>query len=121
MQSLLKIKDFTISLYIGVGLTEQNNKQEIYIDIEIKFKSLPKSIKTDDIQDTECYVYICAQLDQLNGKKFKTIEFLANKSFTILKQRLPLHYINVHVKKRPLINGLQGGVVFSIGEFLIEK
>lgn len=121
MQSLLKIKDYNIALYIGVEPIEQNNKQEIYIDIEVKFKSLPKSIETDDIQDTECYADICAQLDQLNGEKFKTIEFLANKSFIILKQKLSLHYINVHVKKQPLINGLQGGVVFSIGEFLIEK
>ena len=51
MQSLLKIKDYNISLYIGVEPIEQNNKQEIYIDIEVKFKSLPKSIETDDIHD----------------------------------------------------------------------
>ena len=33
------------------------------------------SIETDDIQDTVCYAGVCAQLKQLNGEKFKTIEF----------------------------------------------
>jgi len=117
MHSLLNIKDYKITLYIGVSTDEQNNMQDIYIDIEVKFKSLPDAIATDNVKDSECYAVICDRLKCLNGKKIKTIEFLANQSFLIIKKYLASHYINIHIKKRPVIDGLQGGVIFSIKEY----
>ena len=112
--SVLKINDYELFIYLGVDKSERENKQRVLLSIEIYFTTLPKASITDNVKDTICYHSICSGLENFNDKTFSTIEALAHKIFIFLDNNTRSNCFKLQINKFPHIKNLKGGISFSI-------
>ncbi|MFQ3307018.1 MAG: FolB domain-containing protein [Candidatus Midichloriaceae bacterium] len=112
--TLLKIHNYEINLYIGINDEEKINLQKILINIEIQFSKSPKAIISDKISDTICYHTICKKLEKFNNISYNTIEYLGQSILNSIQDMLIPHPFSITVTKFPKIKNLNGNVSFTI-------
>ena len=115
LTGVLTINNLVAPVRIGVTEDERRNLQNISIDIQIQFAKLPVGCDTDNIQDTVCYDSLCSEIMAfLKGGEFKLIEKITADIHGIIKKKGEFLDILVSVKKKPLIEGLEGFVAMDL-------
>lgn len=118
----LSISDLRVWVHLGCGEEEKHHPQLVSIDIEIHFNKQTMAIKTDQLDDTICYLKAVESIQALaQTNRFNLIESLGAKIYdviynTIKTEDRDLYSINVVVKKMsPPVPGIHGYVSFSYG------
>jgi 7,8-dihydroneopterin aldolase/epimerase/oxygenase len=115
LSGVLFIKDLVVPMHIGVTEDERNSPQNIFIDIELKFKELPKGCSSDNISETICYKSICDEIyNHIKKHEFNLIERLSSEIYDLLDEKSLFSKIRLLVKKKPVIEGLNGYVAMEI-------
>ncbi len=115
LSGVLYIKDLVIPIHIGVTDGERKVPQDISIDLELHFLEIPKGCTTDRIEDTFCYEKLCGELNTLlKSKEFNLVERLTLDIFTFIEKKQVFSDINISIKKRPKIDGLNGHISMEL-------
>ena len=117
---ILSIHDLRIWIHLGCGEAEKQNAQLVSFNIELSFKTPPEGIRTDDLNDTVCYLEITKKIQDLcQSKRFNLIEHLVHEvrqeTISLLNDKphnIADLKITVH-KLAPPVPGVHGGVTFS--------
>jgi len=111
LYSALSLKQLKVSVFLGASQEERDTKQEIEINLDIMFHSLPKACMTDQLKDTFCYATLVDKLKVFCLKKpFRLIEHLGYELYQFVKQTLKNVDINLEIKKRPPVHGLEQSI-----------
>jgi 7,8-dihydroneopterin aldolase/epimerase/oxygenase len=119
MISTLEIQQLRLKLHFGVGEKERASLQEIDLNITINFNSLPKSCKSDDINDALCYDKLSKEIQKFcSNNKFYLIEHLSFKLHNYIKKSFlkPEDKLFLQVCKRPPVEEIKGQCCFTTGE-----
>ncbi len=114
---VLKINNLSLQVKIGLPEQERQNFQEISINLQVIWENCQKNFQQDSLEESICYDKICQEIKHFcENKSFKTIEFLTNALYILLKKNLPSQAkLSIEVTKtNPPIAGLKGGASFSI-------
>lgn len=115
----IKLNNLSLNLHLGWPEEERQEKQEVSVDIILKFSTMPPGCETDDLTDTICYDHLTKTITQhCQVKSYKLIEHLA---YDIYQQIKLLHTnidCQVAIHKQPLIANLLGGARFICGDWL---
>ena len=115
LSGVLFIKDLVVPTHIGVTEDERNLLQNISIDIELKFKELPKGCLSDNILETICYKSICDEIfHHVKNREFNLIEKLSSEIYDLLNEKSLFSKIRLLARKKPVIEGLNGYVAMEI-------
>ena len=96
-----KILIHELVLYTHLGVTEDERKepQALFADIEL-IADLHKSGESDRIEDTIDYRDVCRDARAIGSRTFNTVESLAHKIATHLRENYPVQKASVLIKKR---------------------
>ncbi len=115
LSGVLTINSLVVPVKVGVTEAERKKPQNISVDIKIQFARLPVGCDTDNINDTVCYDSLCSEIMTfLKGGEFKLIEKIAADIYKIIEKNGEFLNILVSVKKKPLIDGLEGFVAMDL-------
>lgn len=115
---ILKIRD--LSLQVGLGCTkeERSRPQEVRVNVELRFVETPACVRTDDLRDAICYAKISEALAlHAVEREFHLVEKMAGDFLNIVNRIVEgraVVQLSVH-KVRPPVEGLLGGVEYTIG------
>lgn len=117
-KSQLRIVNFKLPVYLGVGEVERQFLQILEIDIDIHFKTPPKGGENDLIENTVCYDQLIQDLNaRFKHQSFKLIESVATQIYDLIKsQVLESARVYVRVKKKPSLVGLAGYLEYGYGD-----
>lgn len=86
----------------------------------MRFRVLPDACASDRLEDTVCYAELIeAARKACAGREFALVERLAHQLFLALRPLVPPGadlWLRA-TKLRPPVEGLSGGVAFSLGDF----
>lgn len=103
--SSLSLKNLGVKTYLGVTAEERAKRQEVSLDIVIKFPTFLLACKTDNIEDTVCYQELTGKIFEFcKAQKSSLIEHLGYELFLLVKKNLPkdaLLMLSI-AKKKPL-------------------
>ena len=114
------IADLRIWVHLGCSEQEKYNPQLVSFTLEFNFKSSPKAVASDQLDDTICYFEIAECVKKLcQQKQFNLIEHLTAEVYIAIekelgaKRNLISHFDVTLSKLHPPIPGVHGGVSFS--------
>jgi dihydroneopterin aldolase len=94
--------------------------QPVDLDLAVRFRVLPDACASDRLEDTVCYAELIeAARKTCAGREFHLLERLAHELFARLRDLVPADaelWLRA-TKLRPPVEGLHGGVAFSLGDF----
>lgn len=117
-KSQLRIVNWKLPVYLGVGEVERQFLQILEIDIDIDFKMPPKGGENDFIENTVCYDQMIQELNaRFKNQSFHLIESVATQIYDLIKaQILECARMYVRVKKKPSLVGLAGYLEYGYGD-----
>lgn len=117
-KSQLRIVNFKLPVYLGVGEVERQFLQILEIDITMDFHVPPKGGETDLLENTVCYDELLQELNiQFKNKMFHLIETVATQIYSLVKTRVNAQdRVNVIIKKRPSLVGVSGYLEYGYGD-----
>ncbi len=117
-KSELRIVDFKLPVYLGVGEVERQFLQMLEIDMTMDFQLPPKGGENDLITDTVCYDELLQEINAaFKNQAFHLIESVATQIYTLIKTRVAHHdRVTVVVKKKPSLVGLSGHLEYHFGD-----
>lgn len=117
---VLEFRGARLDVRLGCSVAERAVPQAVDLDLAVRFAELPRACESDELADTVCYAeLIDAARDACAGREFKLVERLAHELFTRLRPLIPAGaslWLRA-TKLRPPVEGLAGGVAFSLGDF----
>ncbi len=117
MITTLEIQQLRLKLYFGVGEEERKSLQDINLNITIIFNNLPKSCKSDDINDALCYDELTKEIQHFcSNNEFHLIESLSFKLYDHIKKNFlnPKDKMKLQVCKHPPVERIKGQCCFTI-------
>ncbi len=115
----LQIKDYVLSVHLGITEQERVIPQEVRLTIDILFLEPVGSCVTDSIENTVCYDKLTTEIRTYIGTNhYKTIEYLSKKIFDLTKKQIPQSnktLIHIH-KVNPPMPHIVGGTHFTYGD-----
>lgn len=117
---VLEFRGARLEVRLGCTAFEREAPQAVDLDVEVRFSELPSACTSDKLEDTVCYAdLIDAAREACAGREFQLIERLAHDLFGRLRKLVPPGaelWLRV-TKLHPPVEGLSGGVSFSLGDF----
>lgn len=118
-EPLMKMEINKIRLFVRLGCTpeERTFAQEVNVNVNIKFPSLPQACNNDKLDDTICYAKIASLFDEITRhKEYALVEKLGFDLYNALMAILPKNIgVQLHVTKvKPPVSLIDGGVRISI-------
>ena len=113
--SAISLNSLRISVNLGVGQSERNNKQEVDISFKFFYKQPPEGFYSDNIKDTICYHQISEIVkNYCNSRQFRLLEYLCNGLCAEVRKVTPVDVgIWIMVEKcNPPIENLIGSNLF---------
>jgi dihydroneopterin aldolase len=118
--AILEFRRARLSVRLGCSPEERAAPQPVDLDVAIAFASPPAACASDRLEDTVCYADLIELARQaVSGREFHLVEHLAHELFARLRALAPADarlWLRVN-KIAPPVEGLAGGVAFSLGEF----
>ena len=103
MSAILKIKNFELSISLGVFPEEKKERKSVLVDIELRFSNSPKGCDTDNIGDTICYANLVNYIEKsVEGLSFNLIEALSKYIYVQVKNYVNCSDIAVSVESRKI-------------------
>jgi FolB domain-containing protein len=116
----LRIQDLRYQLRLGLSREERERPQEVGVTVEFRFLATPSGVFSDTLDGTICYAALNDALARhFHGKEYCLVEKVAGEVFLIsreLSRGRARVAVAVH-KRKPPVENLAGGAVFSCGEF----
>ena len=117
---VLEFRGARLEVRLGCSAEERAVPQAVDLDLAVRFRALPVACASDRLEDTLCYAaLIDAAREACAGREFKLVERLAHELFGCLRKLVPEEaelWLRA-TKLRPPVEGLHGGVAFSLGDF----
>lgn len=116
----LRLEAFSFLVRLGVSPEERSLKQEVRVDIELRFIEEPSAVHSDDIAHTVCYGLLADSLGRhLYDREFHLIEKMAMDILRITREVAgPRAAAAVALRKvSPPVKNLLGGAVYRCGDF----
>lgn len=117
---ILEFRRARLAVRLGCSDAERAAPQAVDLDLAVRFAALPPACASDRLEDTVCYAdLIEAARTRVAGREFRLVEHLARELFTALRPLVPADaglWLRA-TKLAPPVEGLAGGVAFSLGEF----
>ena len=120
LSAVLEFRGARLDVRLGCSAEERAAPQPVDLDLALRFRGLPPACASDRLEDTVCYAELIEAARKLcAGREFALVERLAHELFTHLR---PLVRADAELwlratKLRPPVEGLAGGVAFSLGDF----
>lgn len=118
--AVLEFRGARLRVRLGCSEAERAVPQPVDLDLAIRFAELPPACESDKLEDTVCYAeLIDAARDACAGREFHLVERLAHALFLHLRPLVPTGaelWLRT-TKLQPPVEGLSGGVAFSLGDF----
>jgi len=117
---VLEFHGARLEVRLGCSEAERAATQPVDLALAVRFADLPEACVSDDLADTVCYAaLIDAAREVCAGREFHLLERLAHELFGRLRALVPPHALLWlrATKVSPPVEGLSGGVAFSLGEF----
>ena len=106
---------FAADVSIGTLEEEKLKSQKILFELNWEVDNVPKSCKSDVIDDVICYKKLTATiLSTVKSRHFELIENLCYQVFQVLKLDFKLHKFVIKVSKYPVIYDISATTSFSI-------
>ncbi len=118
--SVLEFRGARLEVRLGCSAEERKLPQAVDLDLAVRFHELPIACASDKLEDALCYAeLIDAAREACAGREFHLVERLAHELFGRLRMLVPpgAELWLRATKLRPPVEGLTGGVAFSLGEF----
>jgi dihydroneopterin aldolase len=118
--SVLEFRGARLEVRLGCSAAEREKPQAVDLDLAVRFAELPIACASDKLEDTLCYAeLIDAARAACAGREFHLVERLAHELFGRLRVLVPpgAELWLRATKLRPPVEGLSGGVAFSLGDF----
>lgn len=114
----LSINQLTLAVSLGWPDHERLEKQTISLSFTVQFATPPLACNSDQLKDTVCYSLLIRDLRKLiETKTYHLIEHLGHDAYQHIKNHLQSEaLVKVSVLKHPAIDGLMGGVMFTVGD-----
>jgi len=117
---VLEFRGARLDVRLGCSAEERAVPQAVDLDLAVRFPDLPSACETDKLEGTVCYsALIDAARASCAGREFNLVERLAHELFAALRPRIPPGgelWLRA-TKLYPPVDGLAGGVAFSLGDF----
>jgi len=117
---VLEFRGARLDVLLGCTAGERARPQPVDLDVAVRFAELPGACTSDRLAETVCYAELIDAARALcAGREFHLVERLAHELFVHLRALLPpgaelwLRATKLH----PPVDGLAGGVAFSLGDF----
>jgi dihydroneopterin aldolase len=118
--SVLEFRGARLEVRLGCSAEERARPQPVDLDLAVRFRELPVACESDKLEDTLCYAeLIDAARAVCAGREFHLVERLAHELFGRLRALVPKDaelWLRA-TKLAPPVEGLHGGVAFSLGDF----
>ena len=118
--AVLEFRRARLAVRLGCFDEERAAPQPVDLDVAIAFATPPAACASDRLDDTVCYADLIELARQeVAGREFRLVEHLAHELFARLRPLVPADarlWLRV-IKLAPPVEGLAGGVSFSLGEF----
>lgn len=126
--SNLLIQDLRLWVHLGCSVEEKFHSQLVSINVDFTFKSPPVGCKTDQLEDTICYLEIVQGIQSLvQSKQFSLIEHLTHDLYVtinnlVMQKKHMISSIKVTTHKvAPPVPNVHGGVFFTYCNTLQEQ
>jgi dihydroneopterin aldolase len=112
----LRVQALEVPVHLGCLDDERAATQLIRIDVEISFPTAPEACRTDQLADSVNYDTIAAVLRATAADRpYRMLEHFAAVVLGAVRQRVDRSIgLAIVVTKYPAIEGLTGGVSFTI-------
>jgi len=115
----LRMKELSLMLHLGCTSEERAAKQEVRLDVELRFPAPLSAGRSDDLRDTICYGALADSLRRHFIGEYLLIERVTEEAYRIVKETGRGALVAVEVRKvNPPVPGLLGGAFFRCGDFL---
>ena len=118
--AILEFRGARLDVRLGCSAEERAMPQAVDLDLAVRFAGVPPACASDRLEDTVCYAELIeAARKACAGREFNLVERLAHELFTRLRPLVPADaelWLRA-TKLRPPVEGLHGGVAFSLGDF----
>jgi dihydroneopterin aldolase len=118
--AILEFRRARLAVRLGCAAEERAAPQPVDLDLAIRFAEPPPACTSDRLDDTVCYADLIELARQcVAGREFHLVEHLAHELFARLRPLVPADarlWLRA-TKLEPPVEGLAGGVAFSLGEF----
>jgi dihydroneopterin aldolase len=118
--SILEFRAARLDVRLGCSAEERAKPQAVDLDLAVRFRELPAACASDRLEDTLCYAELIeAARAACVGREFQLVERLAHELFMCLRALVPADaelWLRA-TKLHPPVDGLRGGVAFSLGDF----
>jgi len=118
MKSYFILNQLELKVHLGWEDWERAHLQTVWVDIHLEFEKPPRACFTDSLEDTICYDSLTTQIKRVCAQQsFRLVEYLAQIIYQTIRDdcTLPIR-IKISVRKKPVIDDLNGGVQFCYGE-----
>lgn len=120
LHTSITLRQLKLQIYLGWSAQERLKKQPILLDIQLKFRNVPKACHTDNLADTVCYATLVEKIQQITQQRFRLLEHLAHEIYQIIQKNIKKQTtISLKLTKKPPIKNLTGGVTFYYGDEVI--
>jgi dihydroneopterin aldolase len=118
--AILEFRRARLAVRLGCSAEERAAPQPVDLDLAIRFAAPPPACASDRLEQTVCYADLIELARQtVAGREFRLVEHLAHELFARLRPLVPADaqlWLRA-TKLAPPVEGLAGGVAFSLGEF----
>jgi len=113
---LLRVQALEVPIHLGCLEDERAATQLIRIDLEIAFPTPPEACRTDELADSVDYGELAEVLRvTAAARPYKMLEHFAATALGAVRERVDRSIgVAIVVTKYPAIEGLAGGVSFTI-------
>lgn len=118
--AILEFRRARLHVRLGCAADERAAPQAVDLDLAIRFAAPPPACESDRLDQTVCYADLIEQARHVvAAREFHLVEHLAHELFARLRPLVPADaalWLRA-TKLAPPVEGLDGGVAFSLGEF----
>jgi dihydroneopterin aldolase len=98
-KSVIGFKDLKISCIIGVWPFEREQKQDIFVDLEVE-SSFERCSKSDNFNDTIDYAFLAKIVEEIAIKRqFRLLETFSEECLNYLFCTYPISWAKITIKK----------------------
>ena len=114
---LVFLKNLEIETFIGIYDWEQDQKQKVYIDLDMA-SDVAAAAATERIEDALDYKAVSKRLKSyVSENRFQLVETLAERIARIIREEFDVPWVRVKVNKKGAITGAGDvGVIIERGE-----